>query len=170
MGAVNEVTDADFDEVVLRSDKPVVVDFWADWCGPCKQVAPIIEELATTHGDRVRFVKMDTNTNPVTPANNHVLGLPTIQVYSAAARQGLQGSQVEVGAAGRDRGVPLGHLRQLPAASPDELGPQKRLAVTRSLRLVIRRSRGSRAAVATRRSRDRRHRPGLGLVDKTGVG
>ena len=81
MGAVTDVTDADFSEVVLKSDKPVVVDYWADWCGPCKQVAPIIEELATQHGDKVTFVKMDTNTNPVTPANNHVLGLPTIQVY-----------------------------------------------------------------------------------------
>ncbi len=81
MAAVSDVTDADFESVVLRSDKPVVVDYWADWCGPCKQVAPIIEELATQHGDKVTFVKMDTNTNPVTPANNHVLGLPTIQVY-----------------------------------------------------------------------------------------
>ena len=81
MGAVNEVTDATFADVVLKSDKPVLVDYWADWCGPCKQVAPIIEELANTHGDKVTFVKMDTNTNPVTPANNHVLGLPTIQVY-----------------------------------------------------------------------------------------
>jgi thioredoxin 1 len=81
MGAVTDVTDDDFREVVLQSDKPVVVDYWADWCGPCKQVAPIIEELATQHGDKVTFVKMDTNTNPVTPANNHVLGLPTIQVY-----------------------------------------------------------------------------------------
>ena len=53
----------------------------ADWCGPCKQVSPIIEELANAHSDKVRFVKMDTNTNPVTPANNYVLGLPTIQVY-----------------------------------------------------------------------------------------
>jgi thioredoxin 1 len=81
MGAVTDVTDADFREVVLQSDKPVVVDYWADWCGPCKQVAPIIEELAAQHGDKVTFVKMDTNTNPVTPADNHVLGLPTIQVY-----------------------------------------------------------------------------------------
>jgi thioredoxin reductase (NADPH) len=81
MGAVTDVTDATFNEVVLKSDKPVVVDFWADWCGPCKQVSPIIEELASAHGDKVTFVKMDTNTNPVTPANNHVLGLPTIQVY-----------------------------------------------------------------------------------------
>ena len=81
MGAVAEVTDATFSDVVLKSNKPVMVDFWADWCGPCKQVSPIIEELARQHGDKVTFVKMDTNTNPVTPANNHVLGLPTIQVY-----------------------------------------------------------------------------------------
>ena len=81
MSTVNEVTDATFDEVVRKSDKPVLVDYCADWCGPCKQVAPIIEELANTHGDKVTFVKMDTNTNPVTPANNQVLGLPTIQVY-----------------------------------------------------------------------------------------
>ena len=82
MSAVTEVTDANFEEVVLKSDKPVLVDFWADWCGPCKQVAPIIEELAKTYGDKVTFVKMDTNVNPVTPANNQVLGLPTIQVYT----------------------------------------------------------------------------------------
>jgi thioredoxin 1 len=81
MGTVSEVTDSTFDEVVLTSDKPVMVDYWADWCGPCKQVEPIIEELARSHGDKVTFVKMDTNTNPVTPANNYVLGLPTIQLY-----------------------------------------------------------------------------------------
>ena len=81
MAAVIDVTDSTFEEVVLKSDKPVLVDYWADWCGPCKQISPIIEELAQTHGDKVNFVKMDTNTNPVTPANNHVLGLPTLQVY-----------------------------------------------------------------------------------------
>jgi len=81
MGTVSEVTDSTFDEVVLKSHKPVMVDYWADWCGPCKQVEPIIEELARSHGDKVTFVKMDTNTNPMTPANNYVLGLPTIQLY-----------------------------------------------------------------------------------------
>ncbi len=81
MGAVTEVTDTDFDAKVVKSDKPVVVDYWADWCAPCKQIAPILEELATEHGDKVSFVKLDTNTNPVTPANNFVQGLPTIQVW-----------------------------------------------------------------------------------------
>lgn len=81
MAAVQDVTDADFEQVVLKSDKPVLVDYWADWCSPCKQISPIIEELAREHGDKVTFVKMDTNTNPVTPANNHVMGLPTLQVY-----------------------------------------------------------------------------------------
>lgn len=82
MAAVQDVTDATFEQVVLKSEKPVLVDYWADWCSPCKQIAPIIDELAAEYGDKVTFVKMDTNENPVTPANNHVLGLPTIQVYA----------------------------------------------------------------------------------------
>lgn len=81
MAEVQDVTDADFAQVVLKSDKPVLVDYWADWCSPCKQISPIIEELAREYGDKVTFVKMDTNANPVTPANNHVMGLPTLQVY-----------------------------------------------------------------------------------------
>src|SRR5699024_4232323 len=81
MAAVQDVTDADFEQVVLKSDKPVLVDYWADWCSPCKQISPIIEELAKEYGDKITFVKMDTNTNPVTPATHHVMGLPTLQVY-----------------------------------------------------------------------------------------
>lgn len=83
MAAVSEVTDATFDQVVLKSDKPVLVDYWADWCGPCKQIGPIIDELAREHGEKVSFVKLDTNENPVTPAKNFVQGLPTLQVYVA---------------------------------------------------------------------------------------
>ena len=79
------MTDATFADVVLKSEKPVVVDFWADWCGLCKQVSPIIEELANAHGDKVRFVKMDTNTNPVTPANNYVSACRRFRSTSAAS-------------------------------------------------------------------------------------
>ena len=81
MATVQDVTDSDFGDVVLKSDKPVLVDYWADWCGPCKQISPIIEELAGEYGDKMQFVKLDTNENPQTPANNMVRGLPTLQVY-----------------------------------------------------------------------------------------
>ncbi len=81
MANVADVTDASFGELVLKSSKPVVIDYWADWCAPCKQLSPIIEELAREHGDRVTFLKMDTNTNPQVPVQQGVLGLPTIQVF-----------------------------------------------------------------------------------------
>ncbi len=79
--AVVDVTDATFAEVVLASPKPVVVDYWADWCAPCRQLSPIIEELSNELGDKVTFVKMDTNVNTQTPIQQGVLSLPTIQVF-----------------------------------------------------------------------------------------
>jgi thioredoxin 1 len=79
--AVVDVTDATFSDVVLASAKPVVVDYWADWCAPCRQLSPIIEELSTELGDKVTFVKMDTNTNTQTPIQQGVMSLPTIQVF-----------------------------------------------------------------------------------------
>lgn len=81
MGAVTEVTDATFDADVVHASKPVLVDYWADWCSPCKQIAPILDELARDHGDKVSFVKLDTNANPVTPTKQGVLGLPTLQIF-----------------------------------------------------------------------------------------
>lgn len=81
MGAVQDVTDATFGDVVLKSSKPVLVDYWADWCAPCRQLSPIIEELATQYGDKVSFTKIDTNSNPQTATDQGVLGLPTIQIF-----------------------------------------------------------------------------------------
>ncbi len=81
MSAVVEVTDATFADVVLKSSRPVLVDYWADWCTPCKQLSPIIEELAGEYGDRVTFAKLDTNENQQVPTQQGVLSLPTIQVF-----------------------------------------------------------------------------------------
>lgn len=81
MANVADVSDATFTEQVLKSSKPVVVDYWADWCAPCKQLSPIIDELAAEYGDKITFVKLDTNSSTQVPIEQGVLGLPTIQVF-----------------------------------------------------------------------------------------
>ena len=81
MANIQAVTDADFETTVLKSDKPVLVDFWAEWCGPCRQVQPILDELANQHSDKLTFVKMNVDENPVTPAQYRVTGIPTLNVY-----------------------------------------------------------------------------------------
>ncbi len=75
--AVGEVTDASFESEVLKSDKPVVVDFWAPWCAPCRRISPILEEMSESRDD-VRFVKMNVDDNPSTAMNYSVSSIPTI--------------------------------------------------------------------------------------------
>ena len=75
------VTDDTFATDVLTSDKTVLVDFWAEWCAPCRAVAPILEEIAGEHSDDIRVVKVNVDENPQTPAQYRVTGIPTMNVY-----------------------------------------------------------------------------------------
>lgn len=81
MGAIKETTDATFEADVLKKDKPVLVDFWAPWCGPCRAVAPILEELAEQHKDKIEVVKLNTDENVQVSSRYGITGIPTLNVY-----------------------------------------------------------------------------------------
>ena len=95
---ITEATDANFDEAVLKSEIPVLIDFWAAWCGPCKVIAPLIDEVAEAYNGKVKVMKMDVDKNVATPVRYNVRGIPTLLVF-----KGGQVKEQIVGAVGKEK-------------------------------------------------------------------
>jgi len=81
MGKPQVVTDQSFEQEVLKSDSPVLVDFWATWCGPCRMIAPIVEQISGELGDKVKVMKMDIDENPSTPMSLGIMSIPTVIIF-----------------------------------------------------------------------------------------
>ena len=81
------VSDASFEEDVLKSDKAVLVDYWAEWCGPCKMIAPILDEISQNYADKVKIAKLNIDENPETPPKYGIRGIPTLMLFKNGAVQ-----------------------------------------------------------------------------------
>jgi thioredoxin 1 len=95
---VGKVSDASFESDVLKSAEPVVVDFWAEWCGPCRMIAPALEEIAGQLGDKVKIVKLNVDENPQTAAKYGIQSIPTLMIF-----KGGQMSSRQIGAAPKQK-------------------------------------------------------------------
>ena len=82
MGATKVVTDSTFEQEVLKSDKPVVVDYWAEWCGPCRMVSPVLEEIASENAEKIQVVKLNIDENPSVAQKYGIMAIPTMNVFS----------------------------------------------------------------------------------------
>ncbi len=94
MADVVDVTDDSFQSEILESEVPVIIDFWAEWCAPCRAIAPIVKELAEQYGDRVKITKMDIDANPGTPGQYGVRAIPTVLAFqNGQVVEQLQGAR-----------------------------------------------------------------------------
>ena len=82
MGAIRSVTDESFESDVLRNEKPVIVEYWAQWCGPCRQVGPVLEAISREYGDKIDVVKLNVDENPGITQNYQIMLVPTLNVFS----------------------------------------------------------------------------------------
>ncbi len=94
---IQHVTDASFDQEVLSSDVPVLVDFWAEWCGPCKMIGPLVEEIAEEYGDKLKVTKLDIDSNNKTPTQYGIRGIPTLMIFRDGKVQATKGGALTKG-------------------------------------------------------------------------
>lgn len=90
MSTITNISDDSFEEEVLSSETPVLVDFWAPWCGPCKMIGPILEELAGVYGEKIKICKMDVDSNKGTPAKFNIRGIPTLIIFKGGNAEGTK--------------------------------------------------------------------------------